>query len=70
VVELAAVHLQLVPISYGMQGISLMVTAAFNALARPLPASALTFLRTMVVTVPLAWILKTWLGPRGVFLGL
>jgi len=70
VVELAAVYLQLVPISYGMQGISLMVTAAFNALGRPLPAAALTFLRTMIITVPLAWILKTWLGPRGVFLGL
>jgi putative MATE family efflux protein len=67
VVEPAALYLRLVPISFALQGFALVAASAFNALGRPLSATVLTALRTMVLTIPLAWLGCRWFGPQGAF---
>jgi putative MATE family efflux protein len=67
VVERAALYLRLVPISFALQGFALVAASAFNALGRPMSAAALTALRTMGLTIPLAWFGCQWFGPQGAF---
>ncbi|MBN1125715.1 MAG: MATE family efflux transporter, partial [Sedimentisphaerales bacterium] len=70
VIEVASMYLLIVPISYGLQGLTLIASAAFNALGRPLPATILTFFRAIIIAIPLGWILMYIVGPIGIFIGL
>ncbi len=67
VVSVAAFHLAVVPWSYGMWGVLMMASASFNALGKPLPSTALSFLRMFVVYLPLAMLLNNWMGYQGIF---
>lgn len=67
VVEAAALYLKIVPFSLAGFGVMLTAVAAFNALGRPLPATALTFIKLFLGYVPLAWLLSTIAGIEGIF---
>jgi len=54
VIRYTALFLYIVPVSYTLQGIFLVVTTSLNAMQRPLPAALLSLLQMFVLAVPLA----------------
>lgn len=67
VLQTAVRYLMIVPISYGMQGLFLVSSSAFNALGRPIPSVILTLSRMVVLYVPLAYLSSLWFGMNGIF---
>ena len=67
VVDTAAAYLAIVPATLGGFGVMLVAAAAFNALGKPLPATALTFSKLFVAYIPLAWLLSRSVGLLGIF---
>lgn len=70
VVASASMYLLFVPFSYGPLGLATLVGSAFNALGRPLKASAIVFVRLVVLAVPLAWLGSREFGLPGLFGGI
>lgn len=68
VIGVAAFYLALVPWGHGMWGILMMASASFNALGKPLPSTALSFLRMFIVYLPLAALLNGQFGYQGIFM--
>jgi putative MATE family efflux protein len=68
VVGVAAFYLALVPWGYGMWGVLMMASASFNALGKPLPSTALSFLRMFIIYLPLAAVLNNAYGYEGIFM--
>jgi Na+-driven multidrug efflux pump len=68
VIDVAAIYLAIVPLSYGLWGVLMMSSASFNALGKPLPSTALSFGRMIIVYVPLATLLNDALGYVGIFI--
>ncbi|WP_317933004.1 MATE family efflux transporter [Halioxenophilus sp. WMMB6] len=67
VISIAATYLAIVPLSYGLQGISMAANSSFNGLGKPLPGAAISALRVLVIFVPLALLGKYWFGLVGIF---
>jgi Na+-driven multidrug efflux pump len=63
-------YLILVPVSYGFQGIMMMVVSTFNSLQQPLNALKWSLLRLFVFTLPLALLFSFIWGVEGLFVGL
>ncbi len=64
---LAVLYLRLVPLSYGLQGLSMMVSSLLNSLHRPMMATWFNLLRLFAVLIPAAWLGNRLAGPEGVF---
>ena len=67
VIAAASLYLTIVPFSLGSFGVMLVAVACFNALGRPLPATALTFVKLFIAYIPLAWLLAKGAGLSGIF---
>ncbi|WP_428102608.1 MATE family efflux transporter [Candidatus Rariloculus sp.] len=67
VIATASLYLAIVPFSLGGFGVMLVAVAAFNALGRPLRATALTFVKLFLAYLPLAWVLSRFAGLNGIF---
>ena len=67
VITVAATYFALVPLSYGLWGVLMMSSASFNALGKPLPSTALSFGRMLIVYMPLATVLNDSFGYVGIF---
>ena len=67
VVTVAALYLMIVPASHGGWGILMMVSAAFNSLGKPLPATILSFTRMFMLYIPLALVGNALWGWVGIF---
>ena len=70
VIAAAVQFLWIIPISYGLQGIAAMSIETFNALNRPLHATALISIRLFALAVPLAWVGSVWFQLPGIFGGI
>jgi len=68
VIGVAAFYLSLVPWGYGLWGVLMMASASFNALGKPLPSTALSFMRMFVIYLPLAILLNNAYGYKGIFM--
>jgi len=68
VIMVAGFYLALVPWGYGAWGVLMMASASFNALGKPLPSTALSFLRMFIIYLPLAAILNHFMGYQGIFI--
>ncbi len=68
VIAIAALYLALVPWSYGCWGMLMMATASFNAVGKPLPSTALSFARMVIIYIPLASVLDHYYGYQGIFI--
>ncbi len=62
-------YLLVVSISYGMQGIFLLSSAAFNALNKPLNAALLSLVRMFALYIPIALLGNYFLDLKGLFGG-
>lgn len=63
-------YLRLVPLGYGMQGVALLTSSLFNALARPLVSTALQGGRMIGLYLPLAFLGARIAGSDGLFAGI
>jgi Na+-driven multidrug efflux pump len=67
VTSVTAAYLRIVPLSYGLLGIVLLVRTALNVLNRPFQAAALTVIQMFVLYIPLAYIGSYLFGVPGIF---
>lgn len=67
VIAVATQYLWLVPISYGLAGVTQVASSAFNAMGKPTPSILLTVIRMFILYIPLAYLGGQWLGPTGIF---
>lgn len=63
-------YLLIVPLSYGLQGVVILVSAAFNALQRPFYAFLCNVVRLFGLILPCAWLGIYWQGTQGLFYAL
>ena len=66
--EVAITYLRIMAVSYAGYGIVMAACAGFNGMGFPLPGVAISVCRALVVFLPLALLLKWWLGLNGLFL--
>ncbi|MCW8886233.1 MAG: MATE family efflux transporter [Motiliproteus sp.] len=63
----AVSYLTIVPISYGCYGLIMSINAAFNGLAKPLPATLISSSRVLIIYLPLAYLGQYFWGLTGLF---
>lgn len=63
-------YLLLVPISYGFQGVVMMLISALNALHQPKSSLAWSVLRLFALALPCAWLGSYLYGAEGLFAGI
>lgn len=70
VAEYITRYLWIIPISYGLRGCAFLIASVFNAINKPLLATGLNLVRTLVLYVPLALIGSRLGGLEGLLVGL
>lgn len=68
--DIVVLYLRIVPIGYAFQGVLLIINAALNALHRPIRASILSLVQTLLIYVPLALLTSNHFGIIGIFVSL
>jgi putative MATE family efflux protein len=68
--ELLWNYLLIVPISYGFQGVVMMLTSGLNALHLPIKAFSWSSMRLFLFTLPAAWVGAIYYHVEGVFIGI
>ena len=69
VVTIISHFIWIVPLAYGLQGITILTNSSFNALHQPGSALILSIIRLFVFYVPLAWLGGQLFGVTGLFFG-
>lgn len=69
VVDIGVLYLWIVPVSFGLAGVVMVINAAFNGLGRPLPGVAVSVTRMALLYLPLAYGLSLLWGAAGIFAG-
>ena len=70
VIAAVVLFLHIIPISYGMYGISTLTNSMFNALGKPLQASLVIILNLFVFVLPLAYLGSKVYELKGTFIGI
>jgi len=70
VVAYGSSMLRILPLSYLLMGLGMAVSGAFMGSGHARPALAITFLRVIVLSVPLAYVLSRSMGVEGIWLGI
>jgi Na+-driven multidrug efflux pump len=63
-------YLLVVPISYGFQGIIMMLVSGLNAMHQPMKAFSWSAMRLFVFTLPFAALGSYWHSIEGLFIGI
>ena len=69
VVTIISHFIWIVPLAYGLQGITILTNSSFNALHKPGSALILSVIRLFAFYVPLAWLGGILFGVTGLFFG-
>lgn len=69
IVGTSTAYMRIVPFSYGLVGIGMLMNTTFIALGRPAQASTLIVVRLFVLAVPLAYLGSVLFGLYGIFAG-
>ena len=67
VIEATYDFLLIVPLTFGLMGVSMVAGGYFIALGMPMPSFVIAVLRMVVVLIPLAFLLDAVWGYRGIF---
>ena len=70
VIEAAQWYLWIVPAGFGLQGILSIINTHLNTIGKPLQASLIIVIQTIVVGVPVIFLGKHLAGIQGIFVGL
>ena len=65
----AVTQLRIIPWTYCLLGVTITANGSLNALGKPLSAMMVSLCRTLLVYVPLSWLLGKFFGLTGVFFG-
>lgn len=68
--DIVVLYFRIVPLGYAFQGILLVINAGLNALNRPIRASILSLIQTLVIYVPLSLLTSRYFGMTGIFISL
>lgn len=68
--DVVVTYLRIVPIGYAFQGMLLIITAALNSLNKPIKASILSLIQTLLIYVPLSILLAKYFEIQGIFISL
>ncbi len=68
VITVATDYLWIVPISYGCAGVVMVISATFNGMGKPLPATSISVLRVLILYLPLAYLGSYLYGIKGIFI--
>lgn len=68
VIDVASQYLMVVPVSYGLWGVLMMSSAAFNSLGKPIPSTIMAATRMFAIYVPLAMLGNQLWGYAGIFI--
>lgn len=68
-IEVFGMYVAIVPAGHALQGAFRSMSNTWNAIDRPIPAAALSLLRTVVLIAPLAWLGSELFDLRGIFWG-
>ncbi|SKA61482.1 MATE family efflux transporter [Enterovibrio nigricans] len=63
-------YLIVVPASYGMQGVMMMLVSALNAMKKPVTAFVMNLMRLFILLLPMAWLGSLFDGTEGMFIGI
>lgn len=69
VIQIICLFIWIVPLGYGLQGITILTNSSFNALHQPAKALWLSIIRLFVFYVPFAWLGGYGFGLIGLFAG-
>ncbi len=69
VVRILIIFLYIVPLGYGLQGITILTNSTFNAMHMPMAALWLNVLRLFVFLVPICYLASVGFGMIGIFWG-
>lgn len=69
VVATTATYFRLMPWSYGLAGVVMIVNAAFNGIGQPVPAVKISATRMLLLYLPLAYLGSLFWGATGIFGG-
>ena len=67
VIHIVKIYFYTIGVSYGLQGLVMLSTSAFNGMNQPYPAAIFSIIRMLVLYVPLAWIGSLLFDINGVF---
>lgn len=67
IIEVAVHYIWIVSGSWGLYGVVMSVNAGFNGSGRPMPGVVISFLRVIIVFLPLAYLGRWWWGLNGLF---
>lgn len=67
VISTIVLFLVIVPLGYGMQGVTILTNSSFNAMHMPMSALSLNTLRLFVFFVPFSFLGSYWFGLLGLF---
>lgn len=70
VIAYTKLYLIWVPVSYGAMGVMILANAVLNAVGRPAPATVLVLLRTIIIYIPMAFVLREYYGFTGILVAL
>ena len=70
VIETLKLYLQIIPLSYGMLGITALVCNQLNGLHKPLISAMLNATRTIALIIPAAWGGAHFFNIRGIFIAI
>ncbi|MCE0493931.1 MATE family efflux transporter [Vibrio salinus] len=68
--ELLWQYLVIVPVSYGFQGIVMMLVSTMNAFHKPIQAFLWNFFRLFICILPCSWLGGFYYGVEGLFVGI
>ncbi|WP_407331972.1 MATE family efflux transporter [Enterovibrio sp. 27052020O] len=63
-------YLLVVPASYGMQGVMMMLVSALNAMKKPVLAFTINLMRLFILLLPMAWVGSLLDNTEGMFIGI
>ncbi|MGB1011751.1 MAG: MATE family efflux transporter [Thiolinea sp.] len=66
--EIAKNYLYIVPVSFALMCIIMMVSSVANGIGEPVPALVMTLARLLIIYLPLAGLFSIWMGVNGIFL--
>ena len=70
VINTTALFLCILPISYGCQGMVMLICSTLNALQRPMLGLAINLVRLFLLSIPLAFLGEYLFGLKGIFIGI
>ncbi len=67
VTKIIILYLTITPLGYGVRGVYTICNTALNVIKKPFQASSITIVQMFVVYVPLAYLLSSQIGIKGIF---